>query len=239
MSRLSPRPLLFAGLLVIGHELAEALADEPIKEARLTPPPAEVQKLLQQLGNDRFLVRERASKQLIALGKPAVAALKEASSHRDAEIASRSQRILMEIQTSLPYLIDTLKEGEVEERKAAALALERLGEEAKEALPALVEALKDNEESVRDAAVSAVLSIDPFNEAVAEAVPAKAHVNGKYAKLLRRLKVAEDRQSYSEYRDYGYYQQCDWAGHFNIPAGYWVYVYPHWYIWRDQPNNAP
>jgi HEAT repeat protein len=235
MSHLAPRPLLLAGLIVIGHEWSEALvAEEPAKVAGLTPPSAEVQKLIQQLGHDRFLTRERASKQLIALGRPAVAALQEATRHRDAEIASRSQRILMEIQNSLPYLIDTLKEGDVEARKEAAIGLERLGEEAKEALPALIEALKDADEGVRDAAVAAVLAIDPFNESVAEAVPTKAHVNGKYAKLLRRLKVPEDRQSYSEYRDYGFYQQCDWAGHTNIPAGYWVYVYPHWYIWRDE-----
>lgn len=238
MSHLAPRPLLLAGLLVIGHELTDGLvAEEPAKVARLSPAVDDVTKLIQLLGHDRFLTRESASKRLIMIGRPAVAALEAATRNRDVEIASRSQRILMEIQSSLPYLMDTLKEGDVEARKEAALGLERLGEDAKEALPILLEALKDADEGVRDAVVSAVLAIDPFNESVAEVVPAKAHGNGKYAKLLRRLKVPEDRQSYSEYRDYGYYQQCDWAGHNNIPAGYWVYVFPHWYIWRDEAKG--
>src|SRR5262245_51143312 len=165
MSHLAPRPLLLAGLIVIGHEWAAALvAEEPAKVARLSPAADEVGKLIQLLGHDRFLTRESASKRLIAVGRPAVVALQEATRHRDVEIASRAQRILMEIQSSLPYLIDTLKEGDAEARKEAALGLERLGEEAKEALPVLLEALKDSDESVRDAVVSAVLAIDPLNE---------------------------------------------------------------------------
>ena len=64
-------------------------------------------------------------------------------------------------------------------------------------------------------------------------VPA-ASINGKYGKLLRKIKVEADRQNYGDFREYGQYQATDYAGHAGIPAGYWVYVYPHWYIWGEQ-----
>jgi len=59
----------------------------------------------------------------------------------------------------------------------------------------------------------------------------KASLGRKYTKLLRKIQVASDYPSYGAFRDYGFYQATDWKGHRNLPAGHWVYVYPHWYIW--------
>jgi len=157
--------------------------------------------------------------------------------HRDAEIANRAQRIVAEIQASPAYLMATLADADPHLRREAATGLERLGPDAREALPALVEALKDNDDGVREAAVSAIVAIDPYHTAIEEHVPVKAHVEGKYTRLLRRFKAPQDRQSYTEFRDYGFYQACDWAGHTGIPAGYWVYSYPYWYVWKDQANK--
>jgi hypothetical protein len=68
---------------------------------------------------------------------------------------------------------------------------------------------------------------------VTKAVPGKAHGDGKYQKLLRRIRVPRDKQSYGEFHDYGQYEGSEWAGFTDLPTGFWVYVYPHWYIWGE------
>lgn len=62
----------------------------------------------------------------------------------------------------------------------------------------------------------------------------KASVNGKYYNLLRTIYVPSDQSSYGDFYDWGHYTGSSWKGHTNLPAGYWVYVYPNWYIWGDK-----
>jgi hypothetical protein len=104
-------------------------------------------------------------------------------------------------------------------------------------VPALVEALKDKDEAARDAAVMALIAIDPDNKAIADAAPRKASVNGKYRKLLKRINVPQDKNGYGEFSDYGAYSGTSYAGYNNLPAGYWVYLAPHWYIWGEVNNK--
>src|SRR5262249_19615942 len=132
-----------------------------------------------------------------------------------------------------PALLADLADKDPKVRRGAAEGLGKLGAAAREAVPALVKALKDPDEPVRDAAAAALQAIDPGNKALAALVPAKAHANGKYARLLRKIHVPQDRQSYGDYSDYGHHPATDWGGHRNLPAGYWVYVFPHWYIWGE------
>jgi len=66
----------------------------------------------------------------------------------------------------------------------------------------------------------------------------KASVDGKYQMLLRQFKVAEDKDTYTEFNDYGHYTGNNYAGFNDLPAGHWVYVFPNWYIWRDQSADA-
>ena len=63
---------------------------------------------------------------------------------------------------------------------------------------------------------------------------AKAQVDGKYSELLKKIKVEHDYRSYSAFNDYGAYPATSYAGHNNLPTGYWVYVYPNWYIWEKE-----
>lgn len=67
----------------------------------------------------------------------------------------------------------------------------------------------------------------------AAAAEVKARVGGKYDTLLRRLRVPQDRQNYTDFRDYGYWSGNAYAGYNNLPQGYWVYVYPYWFIWGN------
>jgi len=75
---------------------------------------------------------------------------------------------------------------------------------------------------------------DPNEEAALK----KAAVDGKYSILLKKLEMKGDRQGYGEFRDFGMWSGTSYGGHDNLPAGYWVYLYPHWYIWGEQ-NAAP
>jgi hypothetical protein len=64
-------------------------------------------------------------------------------------------------------------------------------------------------------------------------VPAQAHVHGKYRQLLRVLYLPDDVHSYNQFTDWGPWNGAEWGGYKNLPAGYWVYVYPRWYIWKE------
>ena len=62
----------------------------------------------------------------------------------------------------------------------------------------------------------------------------KATAGGKYEMLLRQIKVERDDSVDGDFRDAGYRASGEYAGHTDLPAGYWVYVAPYWYIWRDE-----
>lgn len=209
--------------------------DEPTKVA---PPDAkQLKKLIHDLGSDDFGVREKATQSLSDIGRPALPALREALQSPDAEVRQRARRIMDSIQTSTKYLLESLKDPDAAQRKEAAEILERLGATAKTAVPALVEALKDKDETVRDAVINALVAIDPAADALTRVIPAKASADGKYQKLLRRIRVPRDKQNYSDFSDYGHYDGNEWAGYTDLPPGYWVYVYPHWYIWGEQKQK--
>ncbi len=197
------------------------------------PAPAqEIKTLVRQLGDDDFKVREKASQRLLELGRLAVPALQEASKSSDAEVRQRASRILEAIQTSLTYLLEGLKDDNPAARREAAQGLERLGAKAKPAVAALTEALRDKNETVREAVFNALLAIDPEVKALLQAIPKKAH-GDKYQKLLRRIRVPQDQKEYTDFNDYGFYEGTEWAGFTDLPQGYWVYVYPYWYIWGE------
>lgn len=61
----------------------------------------------------------------------------------------------------------------------------------------------------------------------------KARANGKYRMLLTQLKVEQDREEFGDFHESGLVGRPRYAGYTNLPGGYWVYVYPYWYIWRD------
>jgi hypothetical protein len=71
----------------------------------------------------------------------------------------------------------------------------------------------------------------------------KARAGGKYRMLLRQFKSPKDRLAADDFREMGLMRVPAYAGQTNLPAGYWVYVEPYWYVWRDLtavpgPNRA-
>ncbi len=88
---------------------------------------AGVEKWIADLGNDDFTTREKASRELRSIGRPALPALKKAKASRDPEVAARAAELADAIEES--------SQGEALTRICAVRMLGRL--KAKEALPLL------------------------------------------------------------------------------------------------------
>jgi hypothetical protein len=67
----------------------------------------------------------------------------------------------------------------------------------------------------------------------------KARCDGRYRMLLQQIKVEKDAEKYGEFHDLGYRDRAEYAGHTNLPKGWWVYVAPNWYIWRETKKDRP
>jgi hypothetical protein len=67
---------------------------QPVKNAAAE----EIARLVRELGDDAFDVREAATKRLTEIGRPALAALREAAKSGEAEVSSRAARIVAAIE---------------------------------------------------------------------------------------------------------------------------------------------
>lgn len=67
----------------------------------------------------------------------------------------------------------------------------------------------------------------------------KATCGGKYAMLLRQIRVPGDVAKYGTFHDLGSRSSTAHGGHRVLPPGHWVYVAPCWYIWRDRRGDQP
>ena len=69
-------------------------------------------------------------------------------------------------------------------------------------------------------------------------LPTNAAAGGKYTNLIQTLDCPEDKSSYGEFNDYGYWGGGQWHDK-QGSAGYWVYVAPKWHVWKDQVTKSP
>ncbi len=67
---------------------------------------------------------------------------------------------------------------------------------------------------------------------------AKATLGGKYRTLLKTVHARYDYLVCGAFSDYGYSKTPEYLGQTGLPEGYWVYVYPWWYIFRDRSRDA-
>jgi len=65
----------------------------------------------------------------------------------------------------------------------------------------------------------------------------RARCGGKYARLVKVLEVAADHAQFGAFKDYGFEDMAEWGGHKDLPVGYWVYVYPRWFIWAEEKGK--
>src|SRR4051794_2831547 len=66
-----------------------------------TPTPAEVRRLITQLGSDEFAEREAATRRLEAIGAPALPALHQAAASQDPEVRRRAGQVIPAIHARL------------------------------------------------------------------------------------------------------------------------------------------
>jgi hypothetical protein len=62
--------------------------------------------------------------------------------------------------------------------------------------------------------------------------------HGRYQQLRQVMHCPQDRGSYGQYHDYGYWAGGAWCGQTG-QAGYWVWSAPDWYIWNDKIRQPP
>jgi hypothetical protein len=86
---------LLAALIVVGVGLLGSVPTSPADEA---PSKENLDKLIDQLGSGNFAEREKASKELAAIGVPALEALRKAAKSEDAEVRKRIEEILPKIE---------------------------------------------------------------------------------------------------------------------------------------------
>jgi len=66
----------------------------------------------------------------------------------------------------------------------------------------------------------------------------KAHGRWQIYQAAGRHPRARRQGDYGEFKDYGAFDGTEWASYKGLPKGNWVYVYPHWYIWKRRTNKG-
>jgi WD40 repeat protein len=66
--------------------------------------PADIDRLIKQLGSEDYGERERASKALESIGPPALAALRQAAQSKDPEVSKRAKELVAELSAAQPGL---------------------------------------------------------------------------------------------------------------------------------------
>lgn len=129
--------LIPALVLVFGIGWGAIGAPAPTTEkqpAKKVPTPEEIGKAIRDLGSNKFVERDRASKFLWEAGAAAEAALREAALSKDDEVVSRAKKILEKFDWGLypdtpdtvKELIEKYREGMPEQRQEAVGALMRI-----------------------------------------------------------------------------------------------------------------
>ena len=78
---------------------------------------AQIEKWIEQLGSEKYKVRESATAHLKKAGKAAVPALKKAAGSKDFEVSARARLILNEISSDAPPLVKAERKATEETRK--------------------------------------------------------------------------------------------------------------------------
>jgi hypothetical protein len=60
----------------------------------------------------------------------------------------------------------------------------------------------------------------------------------RYRTLLRKIEAPNDQATFGDFYDYGYWSGTSYLGQNELPPGYWVYLAPNWYIFRDDVSSG-
>jgi uncharacterized repeat protein (TIGR01451 family) len=172
--RISPAPAP-TGAASLSLALLTCLIVAAIADAEQTVKPAvteEARRLVQDLSDARFPIRQRATDKLRTVGIDALPALEEATQSGDPEVRARAWRLIDEwaAQGKVPALLVQLTSGHGATRASAADNLGKLGAAARAAVPALTKAARNDTELVRCSAREALKNIQAAPELSVEVV---------------------------------------------------------------------
>lgn len=148
----------------------------------------------------------------------------------EAELFKIMSKHLNEAKVEIKKLIKELGDDNPDKREKAHKKILDIG---RGAMPFLKEAVNDKDPE-RSSRVRVLIDEIPDKFGVEQAILDKAMVNGKYSDLVLIFKAHEDKQCYGDFNDYGYWQGGSWRGVNNIPEGYWVWIYPCWFIFKTK-----
>jgi hypothetical protein len=66
----------------------------------------------------------------------------------------------------------------------------------------------------------------------------RASVDDKYNRLLKTIYAPDDRNRFRDLYEWGYRNNSSYEGNRNLPGGYWVYLFPYWYIWESESGSS-
>lgn len=92
----------------------------------------------------------------------------------------------------------------------------------------------DNSAKIR----SIFINDKDFGKSIISGPGCDPSMGGKYVNLLRRIQVTDDVNHYGKCKDSGKWNGTKYKGYDNLPKGYWVYMYPDWYIWGGVKTAA-
>jgi uncharacterized repeat protein (TIGR01451 family) len=124
-------------------------------------PPADIQRLVRQLGDESFNVRQEASHKLQKIGLNALPYLEDATDNNDPEVCTRAWELIDHWAAGgkIPALLYQLSRGTAPVRAGAAESLGKMEAKGQPALPGLIQATGDSAEYVRCSAQEAVKKI--------------------------------------------------------------------------------
>lgn len=95
------RKIAFSLCVVWAAQVNGARAEEPAPEASQSAAGQAIVEAIRQLGDESFAVREQAQRKLVAIGAPAVTALRAAADSSDPEVARRARNVLRSVRGKL------------------------------------------------------------------------------------------------------------------------------------------
>jgi HEAT repeat protein len=125
-----------------------------------------VERLVRQLGSEKFEDREQAAKDLIDIGAPALEAVRRAAASPDAEVARLAKECIETIEHNVKVagLLRQLRSDMQEDRLAGARGLREMEKRVAEIVPALAEMLDDPRIEVREATAGVLYLAGPKAE---------------------------------------------------------------------------
>src|SRR5262245_21772657 len=90
-------PRLYHGLFLLACSTllwVASVGGQYTKPVPAVTTPAEIERIIRQMGSDDYFEREAASKELAAIGEPAREALEKAANGNDAEVQRRASKLV-------------------------------------------------------------------------------------------------------------------------------------------------